>query len=80
MLDTRHLLWIGKFAFPQVNTKQTKLMKVSINTYVVRLHGGDIVELRRWMYKSHRRWIVAALGYHEATDTLFIQESPVLVE
>jgi hypothetical protein len=80
MLDKRLLLWIGKLAFPKVNTKKTSLMLTSSNTYAFRVHDGSIVELRRWVYKSMRHHISIVLGYHEATDVLLIREAPLIKE
>lgn len=46
--NTRRLLWIGKFAFPKVNTKTTKLIYVPPGQWVNRF---PVIEPIEWNYR-----------------------------
>lgn len=71
--DTRRKLWIGKFAFPEVNTKTTKLMAAQKQVHYFRFPEGE-VELRKFCYKSKRHAFSVRIGYNKQYDVLVVVE------
>jgi hypothetical protein len=78
----RRELWLGKFAFPKVNTKKTSLIYTDKWEFYIRNSRGEIeqVQLQRWGYKSKRRQLEVTFGYHEESDTLIVKQTSIREE
>jgi hypothetical protein len=83
----RRMLWLGKLAFPKVNTKKTKLLFVppgyhrhyipvidplSISGYSHQKHIHDAVDLNKWSYDGKRWRAIIRFGYYEKDDVLIV--------
>lgn len=76
-LENKRFLWLGKLAFPQIDTKRTSLLYVPRETHdyyipTDTLDGMYKVETKLWGYKSRRHAITVRIGYDEIHDLLLV--------
>jgi hypothetical protein len=85
--QNRRIMWLGKFAFPKVNTWKTRLLFIPKHSHTFRLPPDlsrsvktEIIELRKWVYSSKRWRAVVWLAYSESQDTLIVRQEPFIYD
>jgi hypothetical protein len=74
--NMRRILWMGKLAFPKIDTRRTRVVFVPYPTAVVAADDGkDRIELKRWGYKSRRHAVTIVFMYYEDKDVLIVKDS-----
>jgi hypothetical protein len=79
----RRILWLGKMAFPQMNTKKTRLMFVPNLAYMYQMpptysHPSEprreTVTLEKWVCVGNHWQAKIWFTYSESRDTLIVKE------
>jgi hypothetical protein len=71
--DNRLMLWIAKFAYPEINTKKTKIYLIPSISNSVWISTNKRLDVRKYAYSSRHHLLFISIAYDAETDFLIVK-------
>ena len=77
-MSTKFILWIGKFIYPNIDIKHTKIKYVP-NCHYYRV-DDFVIELKMFVYIEKINTIFIRMYYNNKNDTVYIVKDSLRIE